>query len=69
MLGGYVCRNPNGQSLPQWPALDHKELYLQLNLQPAVGHALKASRFKFWTETLHQKIQERKRAEEKHTEL
>uniref|UniRef100_A0A286X8D3 Carboxylic ester hydrolase n=2 Tax=Cavia porcellus TaxID=10141 RepID=A0A286X8D3_CAVPO len=61
--------NPNGQSLPQWPALDHKELYLQLNLQPAVGHALKASRFKFWTETLHQKIQERKRAEEKHTEL
>ncbi|XP_023565020.1 pyrethroid hydrolase Ces2e-like isoform X4 [Octodon degus] len=60
--------NPNGQGLPQWPALDHEELYLQLNLQPSVGRALKASRMKFWMETLPQKIQELKRAE-KHTEL
>ncbi|KAM5262851.1 acylcarnitine hydrolase-like [Ctenodactylus gundi] len=50
--------NPNGEGLPQWPALDHQELYLQLNLQPAVGTALKASRLKFWTETVPQKIQE-----------
>ncbi|XP_005403768.1 PREDICTED: acylcarnitine hydrolase-like isoform X2 [Chinchilla lanigera] len=61
--------NPNGQGLPHWPALDHEELYLQLDLQPAVDRALKASRMKFWTEILPQKIQELKRAEEKHTEL
>ncbi|KAM6177443.1 pyrethroid hydrolase Ces2e-like [Erethizon dorsatum] len=61
--------NPNGQGLPHWPALDHEELYLQLDVQPAMGRALKASRLKFWTETLPRKIQELKEAEEKHTEL
>ncbi|KFO19967.1 acylcarnitine hydrolase [Fukomys damarensis] len=61
--------NPNGQGLPHWPALDHEELYLQLDIEPTVGRALKASRLKFWTETLPQKIQELKRAEEKHAEL
>ncbi|KAM6177444.1 cocaine esterase-like [Erethizon dorsatum] len=61
--------NPNGQDLPHWPALDHEELYLQLDVQPAVGRALKASRLKFWTETLPRKILELKGAKEKHTEL
>ncbi|KFO19966.1 acylcarnitine hydrolase [Fukomys damarensis] len=61
--------NPNGQDLPHWPVLDHEELYLQLNIEPTVGRALKATRLKFWTETLPQKIQELKRAEEKHAEL
>ncbi|XP_013359472.1 PREDICTED: acylcarnitine hydrolase-like [Chinchilla lanigera] len=61
--------NPNGEGLPHWPALDHKELYLQLDIEPTVGRALKASRVKFWTETLPQKIQELRRAKEKHTEL
>ncbi|XP_010610489.1 acylcarnitine hydrolase isoform X2 [Fukomys damarensis] len=61
--------NPNGEGLPHWPVLDHEELYLQLDIQPAVGHAVKAFRLKFWMETLPQKIQELKRAEEKHTEL
>ncbi|KFO19965.1 Cocaine esterase [Fukomys damarensis] len=61
--------NPNGQGLPHWPALDHEELYLQLDIEPTVGRALKAPRLKFWTETLPQKIQELKRAEEKHAEL
>ncbi|XP_005403771.1 PREDICTED: cocaine esterase-like isoform X2 [Chinchilla lanigera] len=61
--------NPNGKDLPQWPVFDHEELYLQLDLQPAVGRALKAHRLKFWMETLPQKIQELKEAEENHTEL
>ncbi|KAM5262854.1 acylcarnitine hydrolase-like [Ctenodactylus gundi] len=60
--------NPNEEGLPHWPALDHEELYLQLDIQPAVGHALKASRLKFWTQTLPHKIQELK-SEQKHTEL
>ncbi|XP_005415159.1 PREDICTED: cocaine esterase-like [Chinchilla lanigera] len=61
--------NPNGEGLPHWPALDDEELHLQLDTEPTVGHALKASRLKFWMETLPQKIQELKGAEEKHTEL
>lgn len=61
--------NPNGQGLPHWPVLDHEELYLQLDIEPTVGRALKAPRLKFWNKTLSQKIQELKRAEEKHAEL
>ncbi|KAM5263337.1 acylcarnitine hydrolase-like [Ctenodactylus gundi] len=61
--------NPNGEDLPHWPALDHEELYLQLDIQPTVGRALKAGRLKFWTVTLAQRIQELQQAEEKHTEL
>ncbi|EHB11079.1 Carboxylesterase 2, partial [Heterocephalus glaber] len=44
--------NPNGEDLPLWPALDHEEKYLQLNIPPSEGRALKAARLKFWTETL-----------------
>ncbi|KAM6177441.1 pyrethroid hydrolase Ces2e-like [Erethizon dorsatum] len=44
--------NPNGEDLPHWPALDHEEQYLQLDIELSVGHALKAPRLKFWTETL-----------------
>ncbi|XP_004625958.1 cocaine esterase-like [Octodon degus] len=61
--------NPNGEGLPHWPALDSEEQYLQLDIEPTVGRALKASRLKFWTETLPQKIQEMKGAKEEHTEL
>ncbi|EHB11076.1 Carboxylesterase 2 [Heterocephalus glaber] len=61
--------NPSGEGLSHWPALDHEELYLQLDIKPAVGRALKAHRLKFWKEILPQKIQELKRAEENHTEL
>ncbi|KAM6176956.1 acylcarnitine hydrolase-like [Erethizon dorsatum] len=49
---GCVHRNPNGEDLPHWPALDHEEQYLQLDIQPSVGRALKAPRLKFWTERL-----------------
>ncbi|XP_013371683.1 PREDICTED: cocaine esterase-like [Chinchilla lanigera] len=61
--------NPNGEGLPHWPALDNEELYLQLDIEPTVGRALKASRLKFWMETLPRKMKELKGAEEKHTEL
>ncbi|XP_004625959.1 cocaine esterase-like isoform X8 [Octodon degus] len=61
--------NPNGEGLPHWPVLDSEELYLQLDIEPTVGRALKASRLKFWTETLPQKIQELKGAKENHEEL
>uniref|UniRef100_A0A2K5IRM2 Carboxylic ester hydrolase n=1 Tax=Colobus angolensis palliatus TaxID=336983 RepID=A0A2K5IRM2_COLAP len=44
--------NPNSEGLPNWPLFDQEEQYLQLNLQPAVGRALKAHRFQ---ETLPQK--------------
>ncbi|XP_055477343.1 pyrethroid hydrolase Ces2e-like [Psammomys obesus] len=61
--------NPNSEGLPYWPVFDHEEQYLQLNIQPAVGQALKARRLKFWTKTLPQKIQELKQAQERHKEL
>ncbi|XP_077840281.1 cocaine esterase isoform X5 [Macaca mulatta] len=61
--------NPNGEGLPHWPLFDQEEQYLQLNLQPAVGRALKAHRFQLWTTVLPQKIQELEEPEERHTEL
>ncbi|XP_069848590.1 acylcarnitine hydrolase-like [Dipodomys merriami] len=61
--------NPNSEDLLHWPMFDENEQYLQLDIHPAVGQALKASRLKFWTKTLPQKIQEIKGAEEKHVEL
>ncbi|XP_018867869.3 cocaine esterase [Gorilla gorilla gorilla] len=61
--------NPNGKGLPHWPLFDQEEQYLQLNLQPAVGWALKAHRLQFWKKALPQKIQELEKPEERHTEL
>ncbi|XP_058432034.1 cocaine esterase-like isoform X2 [Marmota monax] len=61
--------NPNGEGLPHWPLFDKDQKYLQLDIQPAVGKALKAHRLQFWTKTLPQKIQELKGAKDKHTEL
>ncbi|XP_048648614.1 cocaine esterase-like isoform X14 [Marmota marmota marmota] len=52
--------NPNGEGLPHWPLFDQDQQYLQLDIQPAVGQALKAHRLQFWTKTLPQKIQELK---------
>ncbi|XP_049999595.1 acylcarnitine hydrolase-like isoform X2 [Alexandromys fortis] len=61
--------NPNSEGLPYWPMMDDDEQYLQLDIQPAVGRALKARRLQFWTQTLPQKIQELQGARDKHTEL
>uniref|UniRef100_A0A5F9DAX9 Carboxylic ester hydrolase n=1 Tax=Oryctolagus cuniculus TaxID=9986 RepID=A0A5F9DAX9_RABIT len=61
--------NPNSEGLPHWPVFDQDERYLQLNVQPAVGQALKAHRLQFWTHTLPQRVQELRGAEQKHTEL
>ncbi|CAH7072971.1 acylcarnitine hydrolase [Phodopus roborovskii] len=61
--------NPNSEGLPYWPVMDHDEQYLQLDIQPAVGQALKARRLQFWTKTLPQKIQELKRPQSMHKEL
>uniref|UniRef100_A0A8D2E2E5 Carboxylesterase type B domain-containing protein n=1 Tax=Sciurus vulgaris TaxID=55149 RepID=A0A8D2E2E5_SCIVU len=61
--------NPNGEDLPHWPLFDQDEQYLQLDIQPTVGRALKAHRLQFWTKTLPQKIQELKEAKDMHTEL
>ncbi|KAM5134236.1 cocaine esterase-like [Callospermophilus lateralis] len=61
--------NPNGEGLPHWPLFDQDQQYLQLDIQPAVGQALKAHRLQFWTKTLPQKIQELKGDEDKHTEF
>ncbi|KAL6055279.1 hypothetical protein STEG23_007299 [Scotinomys teguina] len=54
--------NPNSKGLPYWPMSDQNEQYLQLDIQPAVGRALKARRLHFWTKTLPQKIQDLKGA-------
>ncbi|XP_037672104.1 cocaine esterase isoform X2 [Choloepus didactylus] len=61
--------NPNGEGLPHWPVFDQEEQYLQLDIQPMVGQALKADRFQFWMKTLPQKVQELTEAKEKHMEL
>nr|XP_017197770.1 cocaine esterase-like [Oryctolagus cuniculus] len=61
--------NPNGEGLPHWPVFNQDERYLQLNLQPAAGQALKACRLQFWTHTLPQRVQELRGTEQKHTEL
>ncbi|XP_051057515.1 acylcarnitine hydrolase [Phodopus roborovskii] len=61
--------SPNSEGLPYWPTLDHDEQYLQLNIQPAVGRALKTRKLQFWTKTLPQKIQELKRSQNMHKEL
>ncbi|EGW14864.1 Carboxylesterase 2, partial [Cricetulus griseus] len=61
--------NPNSKGLPTWPMFDHDEQYLQLDIQPAVGRALKARRLQFWTKTLPQKIQELKEVKGSHGEL
>nr|XP_020010720.1 pyrethroid hydrolase Ces2e-like [Castor canadensis] len=50
--------NPNSEDLPHWPRLHHDEQYLKLDIQPALGQALKADRLQFWTKTLPQKITE-----------
>ncbi|XP_006764405.2 PREDICTED: carboxylesterase 5A isoform X1 [Myotis davidii] len=44
--------NPNGAGLPQWPAYDQKEQYLQLDLNLSVGQGLRAQKVEFWMETL-----------------
>ncbi|XP_049999587.1 acylcarnitine hydrolase-like isoform X1 [Alexandromys fortis] len=61
--------NPNSEDLPYWPVLDHEEQFLQLDIQPAVGKALKARRLQFWTKTLSQKIQELRKSHHMHKEL
>ncbi|KAH0520548.1 Liver carboxylesterase [Microtus ochrogaster] len=61
--------NPNSEGLPYWPELGYDDQYLQLDIQPAVGRALKARKLQFWMKTLPEKIQELKRTQEKHTEL
>ncbi|XP_008255629.2 cocaine esterase-like isoform X1 [Oryctolagus cuniculus] len=61
--------NPNGEGLPHWPVFDQDQRYLQLNVQPAVGQALKARRLQFWTHTLPQRVQELMGPEQKHKEL
>nr|XP_042133463.1 acylcarnitine hydrolase-like isoform X3 [Peromyscus maniculatus bairdii] len=61
--------NPNSEDLPYWPVFDHDEQYLQLDIQPTVGQALKARRLQFWTKTLPKKIQELKGSQENHKEL
>ncbi|XP_038168266.1 acylcarnitine hydrolase-like [Arvicola amphibius] len=59
--------NPNSQGLPNWPMMDNEQ-YLQLDLQPTVGQALKARRLQFWTQTLPEKIQELKGSQNNHKE-
>ncbi|XP_051057777.1 LOW QUALITY PROTEIN: liver carboxylesterase-like [Phodopus roborovskii] len=61
--------NPNSNGLPYWPELVHDEQYLELDIHPAVGRALKVRKLQFWMKTLPQNIQELKGAQKKHTEL
>lgn len=61
--------HPNSEELLPWPKMDHEKQYLQLNLQPEVGRALKASRYHFWTETVPQKIYKLEQNKNSHMEL
>ncbi|XP_036044745.1 pyrethroid hydrolase Ces2e-like [Onychomys torridus] len=61
--------HPNSEGLPYWPRLDHDEQYLELDIKPTVGCALKARSLHFWTKTLPQKIQEIQGTQDNHTEL
>uniref|UniRef100_A0A8C0WXD1 Carboxylesterase type B domain-containing protein n=1 Tax=Castor canadensis TaxID=51338 RepID=A0A8C0WXD1_CASCN len=61
--------NPNSEDLPPWPRLHHDEQYLKLDIQPAVGQALKADRLQFWTKTLPRKIAELTGLKKNHSEL
>ena len=61
-------RNPNSEGLPYWPMMDDDEQYLQLDIRPAVGRALKARRLQFWTQTLPEKIQELKGSQDNYKE-
>ncbi|XP_052022982.1 acylcarnitine hydrolase-like isoform X2 [Apodemus sylvaticus] len=61
--------NPNSEDLPYWPKLNQDEQYLQLDVQTAVGQALKARKLEFWTKTLPQKIQELNRSENTHKDM
>ncbi|XP_023565073.1 carboxylesterase 5A isoform X2 [Octodon degus] len=44
--------NPNGNDLPLWPAYNHTEQYLMLNLNMSLGQRLKERRVEFWTNTV-----------------
>ena len=66
--GWHIHRNPNSEGLPNWPVMNDNEKYLQLDIQPAVGQALKARRLQFWTQTLPQKIQELKGSQDNYKE-
>uniref|UniRef100_A0A8C0WQ86 Carboxylic ester hydrolase n=1 Tax=Castor canadensis TaxID=51338 RepID=A0A8C0WQ86_CASCN len=61
--------NSNSEDLPHWPVFNWDEQYLQLDIQPTIGQALKASKLKIWTKILPQEIQELMGAEKKHTKL
>ncbi|CAO2586544.1 Acylcarnitine hydrolase [Lemmus lemmus] len=61
-------RNPNSEGLPYWPVMDNEEQYLQLDLQPTPGKALKARRLQIWTKTLPEKIQELNGSQENYKE-
>ncbi|XP_052022985.1 pyrethroid hydrolase Ces2e-like isoform X3 [Apodemus sylvaticus] len=57
--------NPNSEDLPYWPMSNQDEQYLQLDIHPSVGRALKTRRLQFWTKTLPQKILELKGVHDK----
>uniref|UniRef100_A0A5F9D9M6 Carboxylic ester hydrolase n=1 Tax=Oryctolagus cuniculus TaxID=9986 RepID=A0A5F9D9M6_RABIT len=42
--------NPNGEGLPQWPAYDYKEGYLQIGATTQAAQKLKDKEVAFWTE-------------------
>ncbi|XP_005372125.1 pyrethroid hydrolase Ces2a-like [Microtus ochrogaster] len=60
--------NPNSEGQTDCPVMNNNEKYLQLDIQPAVGQALKARRLQFWTQTLPQKIQELKGSQDNYKE-
>ena len=61
--------SPNNEDLPYWPKLNQDEQYLQLDVQTAVGQALRARKLEFWTKTLPQRIQELNRSENTHKDM
>ncbi|XP_075045487.1 fatty acyl-CoA hydrolase precursor, medium chain-like [Mixophyes fleayi] len=61
--------NPNGPGLINWPQYDQDEGYLKINLEQVPSEGLKAEKFKFWTTSLPEKMQELLKERETRSEL
>ncbi|XP_063801967.1 fatty acyl-CoA hydrolase precursor, medium chain-like isoform X2 [Pseudophryne corroboree] len=61
--------NPNGPGLTHWPQYGQDEGYLKINLEQASATGLKADKYKFWTTTIPERLQELQKTGEAHSEL
>ncbi|XP_063801978.1 fatty acyl-CoA hydrolase precursor, medium chain-like [Pseudophryne corroboree] len=61
--------NPNGPGLTHWPQYGQDESYLKINLEQASATGLKADKYKFWTTSLPERLQELQKTGEANSDL